>query len=119
MGDKPASGTSRRSAPRAGEAHRQVPSASRPVRSRVRDVMTTDVVTVDQITPFKQIAWLLVEHTSAPCRCCSLGRHVAGVVSEADLIAARDKHAGQRKRWTGTPRYGTDHSRYPGSPARS
>jgi CBS domain-containing protein len=82
------------------------------VRSRVRRVMTTDVVTVDQITPFKEIARLLVEHHVSAVPVLRMGRHVSGVVSEADLIAAKDKHAGARKRWTGTPRYGTDHSRY-------
>lgn len=33
--------------PRAGESHRQVPTHHGRARSRVRDVMTTDVVTVD------------------------------------------------------------------------
>jgi len=33
-------------------------------------------------------------------------------VSEADLLSARDKHAGARKRWTGMLMYGTDHGRY-------
>jgi len=80
--------------------------------SRVRDVMTTDVVAVDRITPFKQVAWQLVHHQISGVPVLSIGRHVAGVVTEGDLIAARDKHAGQRKRWTGTPRYGTDRSRY-------
>ena len=80
--------------------------------SRVRDVMTTDIIAVDRITPFKQIAWQLVQHQINGVPVLSLGRHVAGVVTEGDLIAARDKHAGERKRWTGTPRYGTDRSRY-------
>ncbi|HTZ93042.1 MAG TPA: CBS domain-containing protein [Streptosporangiaceae bacterium] len=80
--------------------------------SRVRDIMTTQVVAVDRITPFKQIAWQLVHHQINGVPVLSLGRHVAGVVTEGDLIAARDKHAGQRKRWTGSPRYGTDRSRY-------
>jgi len=80
--------------------------------SRVRDIMTTDIVAVDRITPFKQIASELVRHQINGVPVLSLGRHVAGVVTEGDLIAARDKHAGQRKRWTGAPRYGTDRSRY-------
>lgn len=74
--------------------------------------MTTDVVAVDRITPFKQIAWLLVQHKINGVPVLSLGRHVAGVVTEGDLITARDRHAGQRRRWTGTPRYGSDRSRY-------
>jgi CBS domain-containing protein len=80
--------------------------------SRVRDIMTTQIVAVDRITPFKQIAWQLVHHQISGVPVLSLGRHVAGVITEGDLIAARDKHAGQRRRWTGSPRYGTDRSRY-------
>jgi CBS domain-containing protein len=80
--------------------------------SRVRDIMTTDVVAVDRITPFKQIAWQLVQHQISGVPVLSLGRHVTGVVTENDLLMAREKHAGDRKRWTGMPRYGTDRSRY-------
>lgn len=98
--------------PRAGESHREVPKHHGRARSRVRDVMTTDVVTADQITPFKEIARLLVEHHITAVPVLQLGRHVTGVVSEVDLIAARDEHVGTRKRWTGMPRYGTDHDRY-------
>ena len=74
--------------------------------------MTTDIIAVDRITPFKQIAWQLVSHQINGVPVLSLGRHVAGVVTEGDLIAARVKDAAQRKRRTGTPRYGTDRSRY-------
>jgi CBS domain-containing protein len=98
--------------PPAGESHREVPRQHGRGRSRVRDVMTTDVVTVDQITPFKDIARLLVEHRISAVPVLRLGRHVSGIVSEVDLIAARDKHAGTRKHWTGMLRYGTDHDRY-------
>jgi CBS domain-containing protein len=104
--------------PRAGETRRAGEHHHQPARhhgrwhSRVRDIMTTDIVAIDRITPFKQIAWLLVQHQINGVPVLSLGRHVAGVVTEGDLIAARNKHAGQRRRWTGTPRYGTDRSRY-------
>lgn len=111
LGDKPAVHVAPPH-PRGGELPRQVPRHHGRVRSRVRHVMTTDVVTVDQITPFKEIARLLVEHHISAVPVLRLGRHVSGVVSEADLIAARDKHAGERKRWTGMLRYGTDHDRY-------
>jgi CBS domain-containing protein len=80
IGEKP---TPRAAAPqpRAGEPHRQVPGHHGRTRSRVRHVMTTDVVTVDQTTPFKEIARLLVE------------RHISGVpvlrmVSRRDLLSA-------------------------------
>ena len=67
--------------------------------SRVRDVMTTSVVTVDRITPYKEIARLLTEHRISGMPVLTMGRHVAGVVSEGDLIAARARNAGGRWRW--------------------
>jgi CBS domain-containing protein len=101
-GDKPA-----------GEQQAQLPPRHHGRwHSRVRDVMTTDVITVDRITPFKEIAALLVEHRISGVPVLVLGRHVAGVVTEGDLIASRDEHAGTRRRWTGTLRHGTDRDRY-------
>src|SRR5215470_11803434 len=61
--------------------------------STIRDVMTTDVVTVDRITPYKEIAQLLAEHKISAVPVLIMGRHVAGVVSEADLLAAEDQTA--------------------------
>jgi CBS-domain-containing membrane protein len=61
--------------------------------STVRDVMTTDVVTVDRITQYKEIAQLLAEHKVSAVPVLIMGRHVAGVVSEADLLAAQDQTA--------------------------
>jgi CBS domain-containing protein len=58
--------------------------------SQVRDVMTTSVVTVDRITPYKEIARLLAKHQISGVPVLTMGRHVAGVVSEGDLLAARD-----------------------------
>lgn len=60
--------------------------------SRVRDVMTTSVVTVDRITPYKEIASVLSEHQISGLPVLSMGRHVAGVVSGGDLLAARDRN---------------------------
>jgi len=67
--------------------------------SRVRDVMTTSVVTVDRITSYKEIARLLTEHGVSGMPVLTMGRHVAGVVSEGDLLAARVRNAGGRWRW--------------------
>jgi CBS-domain-containing membrane protein len=61
--------------------------------STVRDVMTTQVVTVDRITPYKEIAQLLAKHKISAVPVLTMGRHVAGVVSEADLLAAEDQDA--------------------------
>ncbi|HTS96620.1 MAG TPA: CBS domain-containing protein [Streptosporangiaceae bacterium] len=61
--------------------------------STVRDVMTTNVVTVDRITPYKEIATLLTKHKISAVPVLTMGRHVAGVVSEADLLTAHDQAA--------------------------
>lgn len=98
--------------PRAGEQDRQVAEHHGRWHSRVRDVMSADVITVDRITTFKEIAGLLVEHRISGVPVLTMGRHVAGVVTESDLIRARDKSAGTRRRWTGMLRYSTDHDRY-------
>ena len=61
--------------------------------STVRDVMTTNVVTVDRITPYKDIVRALAENKISAVPVLTMGRHVAGVVSEADLLAAEDQAA--------------------------
>ena len=58
---------------------------------RVRDVMTTPVVTVDRRTRYKRIAALLVQHQISAVPVLVLGRHIAGVVSEADLLSAQER----------------------------
>ena len=58
--------------------------------SRVQDVMTVPVVTVDRITPYKEIAGRLAKHEIGGVPVLTMGRHVAGVVSEGDLLAVRD-----------------------------
>jgi CBS domain-containing protein len=58
---------------------------------RVRDVMTTSVVTVEKVTPYKEIAARMAKHKISAVPVLILGRHVAGVVSEADLLSVLDK----------------------------
>ena len=60
-------------------------------QQRVGDVMTTPVVTVDLRTPYKRIAALLAQHQISAVPVLVLGRHVAGVVSEADLLSAQER----------------------------
>ena len=78
---------------------------------RVSDVMTTSVVTVDRITPYKEIARLLADHRISGVPVLRMGRVVAGVVTEADLLAAEDKvqrrlhDAGRRPRWPRRPQH--------------
>ena len=64
---------------------------------RVSDVMTTSVVTVDRITPYQEIDRVLTEHKISGVPVLMMGRHVAGVVSEADLLAAEDETARQAR----------------------
>jgi CBS domain protein len=56
---------------------------------KVGDVMTTSVVTVDRLTPYKEVARLLAEHRISGMPVLKMGREVVGVVSEADLLAAQ------------------------------
>ncbi len=60
---------------------------------RVSDVMTTSVVTVDRITPYQEIDRLLTERRISGVPVLMMGRQVAGVVTEADLLAAEDESA--------------------------
>jgi CBS domain-containing protein len=71
---------------------------------KVSDVMTTSVVTVDRVTPYKEIARLLAVHRISGLPVLKMGREVAGVVTEADLVAtqataARRLHSTGRRIW--------------------
>jgi len=86
--DGPAGSVRRRVRERpASQGHANV--HSRGWSRRVSDVMTTSVVTVDRITPYKEIARLLAEHRISGVPVLKMGREVAGVVTEADLVAAQ------------------------------
>jgi CBS domain-containing protein len=79
---------------------------------RVGDVMATSVVTVDRATPYKEIARLLAEHQISGMPVLKMGREVAGVVTEADLLAAESKTARQL-RSAGRPRLLSRDRRHP------
>jgi CBS domain-containing protein len=64
---------------------------------RVSDVMTTSVVTVDRATSYQEIDRLLTERRISGVPVLKMGRQVAGVVSEADLLAAEDETARQAR----------------------
>jgi CBS domain-containing protein len=64
---------------------------------RVNDVMTTAVVTVDRYTSYQEIDRLLTERRISGVPVLKMGRQVAGVVSEADLLAAEDGTARQAR----------------------
>jgi CBS-domain-containing membrane protein len=86
--------------PREADGARQPHGWSR----RVSDVMTTSVVTVDRITPYKVIARLLAQHRISGVPVLKMGREVVGVVTEADLLseqgaAARRLRPAPRPSW--------------------
>jgi CBS domain-containing protein len=55
--------------------------------SRVRDIMSTSVVSVDRITSYKEIASTLARHHIGGIPVLVLGRRVVGMVTDADLVA--------------------------------
>lgn len=71
---------------------------------RVSDVMTTTVLTVDRITPYKEVARVLAEHRITGLPVLKMGREVVGVVTEADLLreqaaAVRRLRSSARRSW--------------------
>jgi CBS domain-containing protein len=85
-------------------AHRGDQPRHRRWARRVRDVMTTSVVTVDRITPYQEIDRLLTEHRISGVPVLMMGRKVAGVVSEANLLAAEDERSRQARMAAATGR---------------
>ena len=74
-------------------AHHGAGTRHRRWARKVSDVMTTSVLTVDRITPYQDIDRLLTEHGISGVPVLMMGRQVAGVVSETDLLAAEDESA--------------------------
>jgi CBS domain-containing protein len=79
--------------------------------TRVSDVMTAPVVAVTRVTPYKEIARLLAKHQISGLPVVLMDQRVAGVISEADLVAAGDKEAWRartgtaaRQHWHGVQR---------------
>jgi CBS domain-containing protein len=62
------------------------PGHPRSGRWRVIDVMTTEVVTVDMATPFKQVARIMAEEKVNAVPVLTKDRRVVGMVSEDDLL---------------------------------
>jgi CBS-domain-containing membrane protein len=58
--------------------------------SLVRDVMTTEVVTAEPSTPFKEIAARLAQHRISAVPVVDAGRRVLGIVTEADLLLKQE-----------------------------
>jgi CBS-domain-containing membrane protein len=60
-------------------------------RWRVRDVMSTDVVTVGKTTSYKQVARLMTEHKVNALPVVIKNDHVVGVVSETDVLRKEER----------------------------
>jgi CBS domain-containing protein len=58
--------------------------------SLVRDVMTTEVVTAEPSTPFKEIAAWLAQHRISAVPVVDVDRRVLGIVTEADLLLKQE-----------------------------
>jgi CBS domain-containing protein len=58
--------------------------------SLVRDVMTTEVVTAEPSTPFKEIAARLAQHRISAVPVVDADRRVLGIVTEADLLLKQE-----------------------------
>jgi CBS domain-containing protein len=69
-------------------------------RLQVRDVMTTDVATVDMTAPYKQVARVLAERSVTAVPVLDQAGHVLGVVSEADMLCKQER--GHRATSSGT-----------------
>lgn len=62
----------------------------------VRDVMTTDVVTVTESTPFKEVAGLLAAYHIGALPVLDATGKLSGIVSETDLLLKQEfPHGGQ------------------------
>ena len=76
--------------------------AGRSGRWRVRDVMTTDVVTVDKRASYKQVARIMIEQKVNALPVLTKNGKVAGIVSEADVLRKEERNF--RRLGTGLPR---------------
>src|SRR5215469_2626232 len=98
--------------PGTAESGRQLHEHHGKVHCRVRDVMATNVVTINLATPFKEIARTLVDRRISGAPVLMNSGRLAGMVTEGDMLRAQDRHVDTRRRWTGARRFGTDRERY-------
>lgn len=66
----------------------------RSIRLTVSDVMTSDVITVDPETPFKQLEQLMAEHRISAVPVVDTAGLTVGIVSEADLLLKTEAEGG-------------------------
>ena len=75
----------------------------------VREVMTTEVVTAEPSTPFKEIAGRLAQHRISAVPVVDADRRVLGIVTEADLLLKQEQPDPRR------PSPYLDHATSPGT----
>ncbi len=61
------------------------------MKTKVQDLMTGEVVTVDESTTFKEIVELLARHRFSAVPVVDVAGRVAGVVSETDLLLKEER----------------------------
>jgi CBS domain-containing protein len=84
------------------------------MRSLVKDLMTTPVVTVGPPTPFKEIVARLTTHRVSAVPVVNDAGLVLGVVSEADLLLKRNTPTPTpTSRWSGPSGGGPSTTRRP------
>src|SRR5213078_1660067 len=69
------------------------------MRRRIRDVMTREVVTVDEETLFKEITQLLADGRISAVPVLDPNGRVVGIVSEADLLLKEEYPDGPPGGW--------------------
>jgi CBS domain-containing protein len=81
------------------------------MKSLVRDVMTTEVVTVEPWTPFRDVVTRLAQHRISAAPVVDPQGNVLGVVTEADLLLKQEHPDlelnvplawSRRRAWSGT-----------------
>jgi CBS domain-containing protein len=65
---------------------------------KIKDIMTTEVLTIGPEAPLKDAARILVEHSVSGIPVCDIERRVLGVVSEGDILY-KERGAPERGRF--------------------
>ncbi len=68
-------------------------------RMLAKDVMTTEVITVDEKTPISSVARLLAERGISAVPVIDAARRVIGIVSEGDLLHRGETGTERRRAW--------------------
>ena len=66
---------------------------------QAKDVMTTEVITVDEMTPISSVARLLAERGISAVPVVDAARRVIGMVSEGDLMHRAETGTARRRAW--------------------